>query len=210
MVASWDNFACACKTWTCECLCSIKSNCAITFDRIIFIRGFRRNRRRLQSPRRPLIRPRLSRNSLDFRLIYCRHLRLPAASFCASFDGFGTTLWPAKDKRKDNWLLTFSWRKGWNYGNMLIHNKKFQQSSQIIKNLCFLVAWDGNFNSIYLNKSSSGMEWHETLQFMHRKSISVGGLLSHSPYRFYLLFRVLCFICKTAHSSSIANYNLCF
>jgi hypothetical protein len=62
-----------------------KAIVAITFDRIIFIRGFRRNRRQLQSPRRPLIRLRLSRNSLGFRWTCCRqtlNLRLPAATFC--------------------------------------------------------------------------------------------------------------------------------
>lgn len=78
-----------------ECFFSIKSNCAITFDRIIFIRGFRRNRRQLQSLRRPLNLHRLSRNSLDFRWTCCRqdlNLRLPAVTFCASFVDFETTL----------------------------------------------------------------------------------------------------------------------
>lgn len=82
-------FACACKCWI-----SIKCNCAISFDRIIFIRGFRHNHRRHQFLR-PLIHPRRSRNSLGFRWIYCRqtsNLRLPAASFCVLFVCSGTKL----------------------------------------------------------------------------------------------------------------------
>lgn len=82
--------------------CSQSKAIAITFDRIIFIRDFRRNRRQLQSLRRPLIRLRLNRNSLDFRWTCCRpilNLRLPAASFYSSFYDFGTRLSPAKDRK---------------------------------------------------------------------------------------------------------------
>lgn len=107
MVASWHSsllFArcftrvCIRKTlpsWARKCFSSsIKSNCAITFDRIIFMPYCLRRRLRCQS-RRPLNSRRPNRNSWGYWETCSQtsnQSRLPAVSFCVSFDGSETRL----------------------------------------------------------------------------------------------------------------------